>query len=90
MTMQQRFAANLRALRTAAGLSQEELSFRASVHRTQISLLENGDRLPRFETLIKVAGALEATPNDLTAGIRWEPIIAITGGLEITGEEGLR
>lgn len=83
-----RFAANLRRLREAAGLTQEELSFRAAIHRTQISLLENGARLPRFETLIKLAGALDATPNDLTDGITWEPVVAITGGLSVTPPEG--
>jgi transcriptional regulator with XRE-family HTH domain len=83
-----RFAANLRRLREAAGLSQEELSFRAAVHRTQISLLENGARLPRFETLIKLAGALDATPNDLAEGITWEPIVAIAGGLSVAPPEG--
>ena len=87
MTTTERFASNLRALRKARGLSQEELSFRASIHRTQVSLLERGDRLPRFETLIRLAGALEATPNDLTAGITWDPIIAVSGGLFVRGEE---
>ncbi|HEX4307178.1 MAG TPA: hypothetical protein VHZ54_14175 [Solirubrobacterales bacterium] len=33
---------------------------------------------------MKLAGALEATPNDLTDGITWEPIIAVTGGLKVT------
>lgn len=87
MTTTERFASNVRALRKARGLSQEELSFRASLHRTQISLLERGDRLPRFETLIRLAGALDATPNDLAAGIRWDPIIAVSGGLLISEEE---
>jgi transcriptional regulator with XRE-family HTH domain len=86
--MADRFAANLRRLRLAAGLSQEELAFRSAIHRTQISLLETGRRLPRFETLVKLAGAVGATPNDLLAGIEWEPIISITGGLKVTGPEG--
>jgi transcriptional regulator with XRE-family HTH domain len=82
-----RFSVNVYRLRKAAGYSQEELSFRAALHRTQISLLETGTRLPRFETLIKLAGALDATPNDLTEGITWEPIVAITGGLFVTPPE---
>ncbi len=64
------------------------MSFRAAVHRTQISLLENGARLPRFETLIKLAGALDATANDLADGITWEPIVTIAGGLSVTPPEG--
>lgn len=86
--MAERFAANLRHLREEAGLSQEELSFRAGIHRTQISLLENGTRLPRFETLIRLAGAVEAPVADLCEGIVWEPIISITGGLVVTPPEG--
>jgi transcriptional regulator with XRE-family HTH domain len=83
-----RFAANMRRLREAADLSQEELAFRAAVHRTQISLLENGHRMPRVHTLICLAGALGVTPNDLLDGITWEPIVAISGGLVVTPSGG--
>ncbi len=71
--MSGRFAANLRRLRLVAGLSQEELAFRADIHRTQISFIEGGHRLPRLDTLIKLAGALGVTVGDLVAGIAWEP-----------------
>jgi transcriptional regulator with XRE-family HTH domain len=87
MSMSQRFAANLAKQRQVAGLSQEELAFRAAVHRTQVSLLEGGDRLPRFETLIKLAGALEVSVDTLTAGIVWEPIVSVSGGLKISESE---
>lgn len=82
-----RFAANLRRLREAADLSQEELAFRAAVHRTQVSLLENGHRMPRVFTLVCLAGALEVTPNDLLDGIDWKPIVAVGGGLLVTPPE---
>jgi transcriptional regulator with XRE-family HTH domain len=68
-----RFAANMRRLREAADLSQEELAFLAAIHRTQTSLIEGGHRLPRLDTLVKLAGALGVTPNDLLDGIEWEP-----------------
>jgi transcriptional regulator with XRE-family HTH domain len=83
-SMSQRFAANLARQRRASGLSQEELAFRAAVHRTQVSLLEGGDRLPRFETLIKLAGALEVSVDALTEGIVWEPIVSVSGGLKVS------
>lgn len=54
-----------------AGISQEELGFRASLHRTEIGMLERGVRLPRIDTLVKLAGALDATPNELMEGIEW-------------------
>ena len=83
-----RFAANLRRLRDLAGLSQEELAFRADIHRTQVSLLEGGARMPRVFTLVCLAGALDATPNDLLDGIAWEPIVSVSGGLVVTPPPG--
>jgi transcriptional regulator with XRE-family HTH domain len=66
-------ARNLKRLRVRRGLSQEELGFRAGVHRTQISKFERGETLPEIETLIRLCGALAVEPNDLMAGISWEP-----------------
>jgi transcriptional regulator with XRE-family HTH domain len=54
-------------------MSQETLGIRADLHRTEIGLLERGDRLPRIDTVVKLAGALDTTPNDLLAGLAWEP-----------------
>jgi transcriptional regulator with XRE-family HTH domain len=83
-----RFAANLVGLRQEAGLSQEELAFRASIHRTQISLMESGKRLPRFETLVKLVGALGTTPAALMRGIAWEPNVSQAGGFRVApGDE---
>lgn len=82
-----RFAANLRRLRAEAGYSQEDVAFRAAVHRTQISLLETGERMPRILTLVCLAGALGVTPDDLLDGIVWEPIVSVTGGLTVSPPE---
>jgi transcriptional regulator with XRE-family HTH domain len=71
MTPQQRFAANLRKARKRAGISQEELGFRCELHRTEISLLERAGREPRLATLIKLAGSLETTPEELCEGLSW-------------------
>ena len=87
MDISERFAANLVALREAAGFSQEELAFRVSIHRTQVSLMEGGSRLPRFETLVKLVGALETTPEELMKGIDWEPHVRTTGGFKVSDEE---
>jgi transcriptional regulator with XRE-family HTH domain len=86
--MSGRFAANLRRLRKAAGLSQEELAFRADIHRTQISFIEGGRRLPRLDTLVKLAGALGVTTNDLVDGITWGPCEQLAGGFAVTPREG--
>lgn len=73
MNVAERFGANLAYCRKRAGLSQEALSFMASVHRTNIGLLERGLRTPRIDTLVKLAGALEVEPGDLLDGITWQP-----------------
>ncbi len=67
------FGENLRRCRRRAGLSQEELSFRSSVHRTDISKIERGESLPRTDTLLKLAGGLGVEPQELLDGLAWEP-----------------
>jgi len=79
-----RFGRNLRRVRRRAGLSQEELAIRASLHRTAISLLECGLRVARVDTLIKLAGALEAEPEVLLEGLRWQPGALQSGRFERT------
>lgn len=49
------------------------MAFRASLHRTEIGLLERGGRLPRVDTLAKLAGALGVEPGALFDGITWTP-----------------
>ena len=73
MTVAQQFGANLARLRKLADLSQEEASYRAGLHRTEISNLERGLRLPRVDTVAKLASALEVDPGELFEGIVWKP-----------------
>jgi transcriptional regulator with XRE-family HTH domain len=73
MTPQLRFAANLRKARKRVAISQEELGTRCELHRTEISLLERAGREPRLATLVKLAGALETTPQELCEGLGWDP-----------------
>lgn len=68
-----RFGTNLLRARKRAVLSQEEVGFRASLHRTEIGMLERGVRLPRIDTLVKLAGAVEVDPGELLDGIAWSP-----------------
>lgn len=53
-----RFGANLARARRRAGLSQEELATGASLHRTEIGMLEHGQRVARINTVIKLSGAM--------------------------------
>lgn len=73
MKVEQRFGENIVRLRKRVGLSQEELGFEANLHRTEIGMLERGVRLARIDTLVKLAGALGVTPNELLDGIEWKP-----------------
>lgn len=68
-----RFGDNLARLRKRAAMSQEELSVRASLHRTEISQLERGLRVARIDTLVKIAGSLEVSADELLAGLGWTP-----------------
>jgi transcriptional regulator with XRE-family HTH domain len=67
-----RFAISLRKARTTKKISQEELGFRCDLHRTEISLLERGGREPRLGTIVKLASALDTTPEELCTGISWD------------------
>lgn len=56
---------NIRRLRTQAGLSQEELAYRAKLHRTYISSIERGERNVSIENIFAIAEALKVPPGDL-------------------------
>lgn len=73
LSVARRFGENLALCRKTAGLSQEQLGQLASLHRTEIGLLERGARVPRIDTLLKLAAALDIAPPGLLEGISWEP-----------------
>ncbi len=73
MTVAEQFGANLRYCRRRAGLSQEETAMRASLHRTAVSYIERGTRIPRIDTAAKLAAVVGVDPGDLFDGIVWEP-----------------
>jgi len=73
MDVAARFGDNLKRQRKLADLSQDELAYKASLHRTEISQIERGLRQPRADTIIKLAGSLEVDPSVLFEGIAWEP-----------------
>jgi transcriptional regulator with XRE-family HTH domain len=65
MDLRQVFAANLRRLRYAKGLSQEELAYEADVNRSYMSRLEKGASYPGLEIIGKLAAVLEVEPAEL-------------------------
>lgn len=80
-----RFGENLRRVRRREGLSQERLAVRASLHRTEIGLLEKGERVCQIDTLIKLAGALAVAPDELLDGIGWAPVPEDSGTFVLGG-----
>ena len=83
-----RFGENLARVRKRAALSQEELSVRASLHRTEISQLERGLRVARVDTLVKLIGSLEITADELLAGLDWSPGETVYGKFRLSEEGG--
>ena len=56
---------NVRIWRTRMGISQEELAFRANLHRTYVSGVERGVRNPTVLSVSRLAKALEVDPSVL-------------------------
>lgn len=83
------FGKNLRRCRRRAGLSQEALGREAKLHRTEIGLLERGERIPRIDTLLKLSGGLELGPEQLLTGIAWNAGTT-TPGMFLGAEAGER
>ncbi len=69
--LRRRFGENLLRLRNRVDLSQVETAKRSGLHLTEVSLLERGLRLPRLDTIVKLAGAIEAEPCELLTGMVW-------------------
>jgi transcriptional regulator with XRE-family HTH domain len=56
---------NVRVWRNQLGISQEELAFRAELHRTYVSGVERGVRNPTVLIVGRLARALEIEPHTL-------------------------
>jgi transcriptional regulator with XRE-family HTH domain len=58
--------------REKRGLTQTATAERAGLHRTEVSLIERGQRVPRLDTIVKLAGALQMEPCALLVGMAWK------------------
>jgi transcriptional regulator with XRE-family HTH domain len=85
----EQLGANLRRLRVKAELSRDELAIQADVGHGHLSKIENGGLLCRVDTLVKLATALGATPNDLLAGVGWTNREDRGGGFEVEASGGV-
>ncbi len=62
MTLREIVATNLRRLRHAKGMSQEELADRAGINRNYVGMLEREEHGATVDMLEKLADVLEADP----------------------------
>ena len=62
----------IRDLRKEKGISQDVLSGFAGIARTHLTMIENGTKQVNFETLWKIALALDIRPSELVARIEEE------------------
>lgn len=64
------FGKVLREVRKERGISQESLGFKSGYHRTYISLIERGNRIPTLQTLFNLASALDISVTDLVKRVQ--------------------
>lgn len=62
----------VRKLRKEKKISQDVLSGFAGIARTHLTMIENGSKQPNFETIWKIAVALDLRPSELVSLIETE------------------
>ncbi len=68
MSLLDRFAGNVRRLRSKKGLSQKALADDVGISVSYVSMLERGMRSPPLETVERMARALKGSPAALFGG----------------------
>ena len=68
-------------------MTQEELGMRAELHRTAVGQIERGQRVARADTLLKLAGSLDADLAEFFDGLEWKPSVRTAGALRIAEDE---
>lgn len=64
MDLREAFATNLRRLRHAKGMSQDDLAYSAEISRSYLSKLEKGVFYASLKIIGRLAETLEAEPSD--------------------------
>lgn len=65
MDLREVLAGNLRRLRNAKGLSQDDLAYEANISRSYLSQLEKGEFYASLRILEKVAAVFGVEPSEL-------------------------
>lgn len=64
-TLRRQFGDRIRNLRKTVGLSQEELGFKADLHRTYVGSIERGEQNVSLDNIGKLAKVLKVSLKDL-------------------------
>lgn len=82
---------NMRAFRLIRGLTQKELSEKSGLDRRQISFYETGWRVPRLESMLKIAEAMNVgcTKLKFISADGRDKTIEIICAVEIPGNNGI-
>ena len=65
------FGQRLRELRTAHGVSQDQLARETGIHSTAVGRFEHGAREPRLRSILRLADGLGVKP-----GVLLDPLVA--------------
>lgn len=65
LTLRRKFGNRIRELRADLGLSQEELGFKADLHRTYIGSIERGEQNVSLDNIGRIAKQLKISLSDL-------------------------
>jgi len=80
MALKDRVAKNVKALRLARGVSQQDLANKSGLTIRYISRLENSGQNLTLEVIEKLAHGLGCTPHDLIGG---EGVAALDGSKDL-------
>lgn len=87
LDLQTSLGAVIRACRNQLGITQEELAWRANMHRTYIADIERGARNVTLRTVAQLAKALQITVGNLFAYVTAQPGAALRVGTAIAPTE---
>lgn len=74
--MNELLGSRIKLLRTANGMTQEQLAEALGISRQKFARIENGNNSITLDILSKIAEALDVTVNDITKVLDEEPSIS--------------
>jgi len=70
MDLRETFAANLRRIRNAKGLSQDDLAYEAEISRSYLSQIEKGSFHVSLKIIGRLAEALQVEPAEFLRAVK--------------------